>query len=45
MDKKNSGSMMTKRLISDILAHGFLVIMSIVWLIPFVWLVAHSFRA
>ena len=45
MDKKNSGSMKTKRLISDILAHGFLVIMSIVWLIPFVWLVAHSFRA
>ena len=45
MDKKNSGSMKTKRLISDIFAHGFLVIMSIVWLIPFVWLVAHSFRA
>ena len=33
-----------KRLISDIVVHIFLVFVSIVWLIPFVWLIAHSFR-
>lgn len=33
-----------KRLISDIVVHIFLVCVSIVWLIPFVWLIAHSFR-
>ena len=45
MAKKTSGSMRTQRLISDIVVHLFLVIVAIVWLIPFVWLVAHSFRA
>lgn len=31
-------------MVSDIVVHVFLVIVAIVWLIPFVWLVAHSFR-
>ena len=37
-------SMKQKRLISDIVVHTFLIIVSIVWLIPFVWIIAHSFR-
>ena len=28
----------------DIIVHIFLVIVAVIWLIPFVWLVAHSFR-
>ena len=45
MNKKLSGSVKTKRLVTDIVVHAFLVVMAIVWLIPFVWLVAHSLRA
>ena len=37
-------SMKQKRLISDIVVHTFLILVSIVWLIPFVWIIAHSFR-
>lgn len=37
-------SMKKKLLVTDIIVHIFLVIVSIVWLIPFVWIVAHSFR-
>ena len=37
-------SMKKKRLISDIVVHTFLILVSIVWLIPFVWIIAHSFR-
>ena len=37
-------SMKRKRLVSDIIVHTFLIIISIVWLIPFVWIIAHSFR-
>ena len=37
-------SMKRKLLVTDIVVHAFLVIVSIVWLIPFVWIVAHSFR-
>ena len=37
-------SMKRKRLVSDIIVHTFLVLISIVWLIPFVWIIAHSFR-
>ena len=42
---KNNGSVKTKRIATDVIVHAFLVIASLVWLIPFVWLVAHSFRA
>ena len=42
---KNSGSVKTKKLITDVIVHIFLCIVAVVWLIPFVWLVAHSFRA
>ena len=37
--------MKTQRLITDTVVHIFLVIISIIWLIPFVWIIAHSFRA
>ena len=44
MGKKISGSLKAQRTIADIVVHVFLVCVSIVWLIPFIWLVAHSFR-
>ena len=37
-------SMKKKLLMTDIAVHVFLVFISIVWLIPFVWIIAHSFR-
>ena len=42
---KKPASMKTQRLITDTVVHIFLVIISIIWLIPFVWIIAHSFRA
>ena len=44
MGKKISGSMKAQRTITDVIVHIFLVCVSIIWLIPFVWLIAHSFR-
>ena len=44
MAKKVSGGMRAKRMTMDVIVHIFLVIVAIVWLIPFVWLIAHSFR-
>ena len=41
---KQSGSVKTKKMVTDIVVHVFLVLVSIIWLIPFIWLVAHSFR-
>ena len=37
-------SMKRKRLVADVIVHAFLILISIVWLIPFVWIIAHSFR-
>ena len=42
---KKTGSVKTQRLVTDIVVHIFLTIVAVIWLIPFVWLVAHSFRA
>ena len=42
---KKTGSVKTQRLVTDIVVHVFLTIVAVIWLIPFVWLVAHSFRA
>ena len=39
-----SGSVKARRITMDIIVHIFLVIIAVIWLIPFVWLVAHSFR-
>ena len=44
MAKQKTSSMRAKRLTADIIVHIFLVIVAIVWLIPFIWLVAHSLR-
>lgn len=45
MAKKQTRSMKTKRVTMDVIVHVFLVIVAVIWLIPFVWLVAHSLRA
>ena len=42
--KKTLGSARGKRITADVFTHIFLVVMCLVWLIPFVWLIAHSFR-
>ncbi len=41
---KKSASMRTKRLTADVLTYAFLICISIVWLIPFFWLIMQSFR-
>lgn len=41
---KRTASVKTQRVVSDVVVHVFLTIVAIVWLIPFVWLIAHSFR-
>ena len=42
---KKPASVKTQKMITDIIVHVFLTIVAVVWLIPFIWLVAHSFRA
>ena len=42
---KKPASVKTQKMITDIAVHIFLAIVAVVWLIPFIWLVAHSFRA
>ena len=44
MAKKEIASVKSRRLVADIFVHAFLVLVSVIWLIPFIWLVAHSFR-
>lgn len=44
MKRLKGCSVRRKRIITDTVVHVFLVVVAIVWLIPFVWLVAHSFR-
>ncbi len=41
---KRPASVRTRRIVSDVFVHIFLTIVAIIWLIPFIWLVAHSFR-
>ena len=41
---KKSGSLKTRRFVADTATHVFLVIMCLVWILPFVWLIAQSFR-
>ena len=42
---KKPASVKTQKMVVDTVVHIFLTIVAIVWLIPFIWLVAHSFRA
>ena len=44
MAKNKDGGMKAKRITGDVLTYIFLVAISILWLMPFVWLVAQSFR-
>lgn len=44
MAKKYSGSMRGRRIAGDTVTYVFLVIVSIIWLIPFFWLIMQSFR-
>ncbi|MGN1016766.1 MAG: sugar ABC transporter permease [Faecousia sp.] len=44
MDKKNHGGMKAKRITGDVITYIFLTAISVIWLLPFVWLVAQSFR-
>ena len=44
MAKQSTGSVKTKQIISDIVCHALLVVMCLIWVLPFVYLVAHSFR-
>ena len=41
---KKPVSVKKQKLVTDITVHVFLTIVAIVWLIPFVWIIAHSFR-
>ena len=41
---KQPVSVKKQKMVADIAVHTFLVIVAIVWLIPFVWIIAHSFR-
>ena len=41
---KKPVSVKKQKMVTDIVVHVFLVIVAIVWLIPFVWIIAHSFR-
>ncbi len=44
MKEKLSGSMRRRRRIGDVVTYAFLIIVSLVWLLPFFWLVMQSFR-
>ena len=41
---EHSGSMKTRRIVSDTATHVFLALMCLIWILPFVWLIAQSFR-
>ena len=44
MAKKIHGGMKARRITGDVITYIFLIAISVIWLIPFVWLVAQSFR-
>ena len=44
MAKKSTGSIRAQRLTVDIIVHTILIIMAVIWLIPFVYIAAQSFR-
>ena len=44
MAKKIHGGMKAKRITGDVITYIFLIVISVIWLLPFVWLVAQSFR-
>lgn len=42
--EKRYGNAHLKRNVLDVIVHTFLFVMCVVWLIPLVWVIAHSFR-
>ena len=44
MAKKIDGGMRAKRITGDVITYIFLSIMCVIWLMPFVWVIAQSFR-
>ena len=44
MAKNSAGGVKAKRVVSDIICHALLVVMCFIWVLPFVYLLAHSFR-
>ncbi|MBQ9149112.1 MAG: ABC transporter permease subunit [Oscillospiraceae bacterium] len=44
MAKNISGGMKAKRITGDVITYIFLAVMCVVWLLPFVWVIAQSFR-
>ncbi|MDR1710377.1 MAG: ABC transporter permease subunit [Propionibacteriaceae bacterium] len=40
----HTGSLRTRRLVGDALAHIFLAVMAIIWLVPIIWVFAESFN-
>jgi arabinogalactan oligomer/maltooligosaccharide transport system permease protein len=44
-DEGHTGSLRVRRLVTDTVAHVFLAIMAVIWLIPIVWIFAESFNA
>ncbi len=44
MAKKTGGSIRAQRFTMDVVVHTILIIMCIIWLVPFVYLIAQSFR-
>ncbi len=43
--KQVTGSMKARKITSDIVVHAILAVLSVIWLIPILWLVLTSFRA
>ena len=44
MAKNKDGGMKARRLTADVITYIFLAVMCVVWLMPFVWVIAQSFR-
>lgn len=44
MEKKKTGSLKAQRFTMDIIVHTILLLMAIIWLIPFIYLIGQSFR-
>ncbi len=44
MAKNRDGGMKARRLTADVITYIFLAVMCVVWLMPFVWVIAQSFR-
>ena len=44
MAKNRDGGMKARRMTADVITYIFLAVMCVIWLMPFVWVIAQSFR-